>query len=297
MLMDKLALGTVQLGMEYGVGSSVKKLDSDQVEEILSTASELGIKTIDTASLYGNAQERLSNSNSKSSFNYISKTINCSEEKVSKSFLIDFEKAIQESCNLLKVNNTKLNGLLFHRPRDVFKKDGEKLFEIVHKYKLDGYIEKIGFSVYEPSELIELKKHFDFDLVQLPVNLFDHRAQKSEIIDTLFKDGVEFHSRSTFLKGLIFQEENNIPTNIKDHINKLRIFKNLCLELNCTPAELAFSYVQSLEFLSKIVIGVQDADQLRDTVSSFGNAAKISNIDYDLLSVNDPIFLNPGKWS
>ena len=72
--MNKLALGTAQFGLDYGVTNSEGKVQVEEVELILGCAKENSINTLDTAASYGNSEEVLG-SIGISDFQIITKTI------------------------------------------------------------------------------------------------------------------------------------------------------------------------------------------------------------------------------
>ena len=43
-------------------------------------------------------------------------------------------------------------------------------------------VEKIGISIYDPSELEQLMNLFKFDIVQAPLNIIDRRLEKVDAI-------------------------------------------------------------------------------------------------------------------
>ena len=53
----KLCLGTVQLGLPYGITNNNNRIKEGDVEEILFEASKQGINTLDTAHSYGCSEE------------------------------------------------------------------------------------------------------------------------------------------------------------------------------------------------------------------------------------------------
>ena len=57
--MSKLALGTANFGLEYGVKNLHTKLSDPEIGDIIKVANEAGIKTVDTAQAYGNCEQRL----------------------------------------------------------------------------------------------------------------------------------------------------------------------------------------------------------------------------------------------
>ena len=55
----KLALGTAQFGMEYGVANQSGKPSQKGMRSILDLAWDHGMHTIDTAKAYGNSEETI----------------------------------------------------------------------------------------------------------------------------------------------------------------------------------------------------------------------------------------------
>ena len=55
MIMNKLMLGTAQLGLNYGINNIYGQPSLDNSLNILEKANNLGIKYLDTAESYGNA--------------------------------------------------------------------------------------------------------------------------------------------------------------------------------------------------------------------------------------------------
>jgi len=55
----KIALGSAQFGMKYGVASSNKKVDKNTLEGILNLAWKANILFLDTAKVYGNSEKNI----------------------------------------------------------------------------------------------------------------------------------------------------------------------------------------------------------------------------------------------
>ena len=55
----KTILGTAQFGLDYGISNTTGKLNSHHIENILNTAIRLGVNYLDTANVYGDAEEKL----------------------------------------------------------------------------------------------------------------------------------------------------------------------------------------------------------------------------------------------
>ena len=59
----KLALGTVQFGIDYGVNSTYGQVRPEEVKKILSYARSKDIDFLDTAPAYGNSEKILGKAN------------------------------------------------------------------------------------------------------------------------------------------------------------------------------------------------------------------------------------------
>ena len=57
----KLALGTAQFGMSYGIANKKGKVEKEEITSILELAKEYEIDTLDTAKAYGKSEEYIGN--------------------------------------------------------------------------------------------------------------------------------------------------------------------------------------------------------------------------------------------
>ncbi|MBQ6566446.1 MAG: aldo/keto reductase, partial [Treponema sp.] len=57
--MSRLALGTVQFGMSYGISNTAGRVPQDEVGRILDYCKSSGIDTLDTAQGYGESEKVL----------------------------------------------------------------------------------------------------------------------------------------------------------------------------------------------------------------------------------------------
>jgi len=69
----KLGLGTVQFGQAYGVSNRTGQVSSDDVRTILDRAAAAGIRVLDTAANYGEAEAVLAGQNTQP-FRIVTKT-------------------------------------------------------------------------------------------------------------------------------------------------------------------------------------------------------------------------------
>ncbi|GAA4048609.1 aldo/keto reductase [Flavobacterium chungnamense] len=281
----KITLGTVQFGIQYGISNTHGVPSDSELESIFSVASELGIKQLDTAKAYGNAEERIGQlSNSK--FDIITKFPNVDSKE-------DLEIALSES--LQKLNVSSIYGYLAHNA-DVLIQN-PSLWEVLLDAKKEGKIKKIGYSLYNPEQLEQL---LDLncipDLVQLPYSILDRKFEKQ--LSILKQLGTEVHVRSVFLQGLYFMNPNKLPEKLQPLQDSLLELKNLCIENNVSVGEVALNYVISNPNIDKLVIGIETAEQLRENINLVTNwkSNKILFSKIEAIEIKDKSLLNPVNW-
>jgi aryl-alcohol dehydrogenase-like predicted oxidoreductase len=278
----KLALGTVQFGIDYGVSNKNGKVSINEVGEILECAKSQGIYTIDTASLYGTSEEVLGQFDL-DDFDVITKTIKIDKTLDRYQNFERFREAFFTSQK--KLGYIQLHGLMFHEASDLLSDSGFALWDLVDDFKQKEYVRKIGVSVYSPEQLDEILKMVDIDIVQLPLNMLDQRFLP--MLPELKKKNIEIHTRSTFLQGLLLMETcqlNPYFEPIKD------ILKNL--PPNRLDASLAF--VKNIKEVDKIVVGVTNRLELEQLCLSYTQS--ITGIDFSKFKIEDEKFINPSNW-
>ena len=276
--MNKLVLGTVQFGLQYGVNSAGRPSE-DAVRNILNEAVKGGITTLDTSSAYGNSEVILGECFSTSkSFKIVSKY---PKGKTS------VKEMFNTSLTRLKVDN--LYGYLLHH-FEVYK-NNPKVWDEFIALKESGIVKKIGFSLYTPEELgVILDRKSPFDLIQLPFNIFDKKFLP--YMKELHEKGVEIHVRSTFLQGLFFKDRNALPDKLQPMKKYLLQLDDLSYKSGLSISELALNYNLQNPYIDGVLIGVDNIEQLHMNLNSVKNMP----IDIDF-EVKEQELLNPVNWS
>jgi len=195
----KIALGTVQFGLDYGIINHSGQVSIDEVKNILDYAKDKGIDTLDTAARYGNSEQVLGEVGV-NNYRIITKTTPL------KNGVDGVIKGLHQSLDNLNIG--QVDGLLIHNINDVKDKRFGDLFHKLNELKEEGLINKIGFSTYTPDQVDFLLENFDFDLIQVPFNIFDNRLIQGGQLKALKKKKIEIHARSVFLQGLLLDFNN-----------------------------------------------------------------------------------------
>ena len=291
--LGKIGLGTAQWGMEYGVSSSGLKTNSIEVSNILSFAQKIGIRLIDTASLYGDAESVLGMQNIEN-FLLVTKTSQFAQSTILSTdidkMLIDFDNSLSH----LKVD--KIYGLLIHHADDLLVPGGEFLINALMSLRDRGLVKKIGVSIYDPNIIEILSKRIDLDIIQLPLNIFDQRAIHNGSLDFLNKLGIEVHVRSAFLQGLLLMPLNNVHKYFSKWYKLLSAWHKRCDLDGTTPLQSALGFVVSQNAVDYCVIGLENLEQLKD-IYTLSKSTSINKFDYSNFFTEDYGLIDPRNWN
>ena len=287
--MTKLALGTGQFGMDYGINSGIK-VEQNEVLKIVNLARKSGIKLIDTAQLYGSSEKVLGNVNTVD-FDIVTKSRAFEQDIINENEANLVINDLDHSLKLLKQKS--LYAFLVHHGEDLLKPGGEMIFNKLQILKEQGLVKKIGFSAYIDNQLIKIIERFDIDIIQLPMNILDNRLINNGLLNKLYSRGIEIHTRSVFLQGLLLMDMDKRPKYFDRWSNLWKFWYEWLTDNKLSPLEASIRYMISKPEISRVLVGVDNKEQLKNIVNaSDGNVPTIP----EELKTDDPDLLNPGNW-
>ena len=287
--MNKLALGTVQFGMKYGIANDSNTFPQSEIKEILKLAALKNINTIDTAISYGSSEKNLGKEKL-DTFNVITKLKSLPNNKRNISLWV--EKEINSS--LKRLNQKKVYGLLLHNTMDLIGVNGNKIYDALLELKEKNLISKIGISIYSPDELDIIISKFKIDIVQSPFNVFDTRLQDSGWMKELYDMNIEIHTRSTFLQGLLLMHEEKIPSKFSKWESLFHAWNEEVAKKNITKMEACLQFSCSFKEIDKVIFGVDNLKQFKEVMdyNFLNNSYNLNNF-----SSTDESLINPSKWN
>jgi aryl-alcohol dehydrogenase-like predicted oxidoreductase len=285
---NKIAIGSAQFGLNYGVSNQHGKVEHLEVASILYEAYTRGIEIIDTAIAYGNSEQLLGEIGI-SSWKVVSKLPKVPTEITATSTWVE-----QSVCgSLQRLNTSQLYGLLLHRPEQLLSAQGESLYRSLHLMKDQGLVQKIGISIYSPTELETLCDHFSFDLIQVPYNILDRSLERSGWLSKLKSLGVEVHVRSVFLQGLLLMNSLNRPAYFSRWQSFWQQWEQWLTETQLTSLQACLRFVLANPDIDRVVVGVDSLSQLQEILVA--TTGKFPSPP-DGLSCDDPALINPSRW-
>ena len=289
----KIALGTAQFGSDYGISNVNGKVGVKDAITILEYASNNGIKVIDTACTYGNSEEILGNAMCSNEFDIVTKTPVFSENLLSRKDEVKLIDTFQKS--LKKLKKKSIYGVLIHHVNDIFKSGGNYLIDALTHLKNEGFVKKIGVSIYTTEEVDRVLEMFLPDIIQLPINVFDQRLIHGGYVEKIKKKGIEIHARSIFLQGLLLMDYNKLDPffdDFKKHLNQYSIFLS---ENSLSKIQAALMFANGQKNIDKIIIGITSINELREIIDAVTYSLKMKN-DWSSFAYDNPKYLNPALW-
>jgi len=285
----KLALGTVQFGQNYGIANQTGQVSPAETKAILKLATAHRINMLDTATSYGDSELRLG-ALGIPNWQVVSKLPAVPDG------CADIAGWVNDSAHasLRRLGLQSLHGLLLHRPQQLLDADGDQIFLALQNLKTMGMVQKIGVSIYDPAELDALCPRFEFDIVQAPFNLLDRRMINSGWMSRLASGGTELHARSIFLQGLLLMTSSERPSKFNRWQQLWSAYSEWLLSDEITPLQACVRYSLSFAEITKVIVGVDTARQLREIVEATGGSIPVLP---RTLQVQDCDLINPSRWA
>ena len=291
----EICLGTAQFGLTYGITNAAGQVSEAEVKALLEMATSAGLRFLDTAQAYGNAETVLGRSLLPGqNFKLISKLRSQTQLVFTASDCVAWEKAFESSLKRLK--QQRLNALLLHSVRDLLKPGGHHLLDWLLSLRERGLVRRLGVSIYESSDLDGVPPEL-LDLVQLPLSLYDQRLLSDGTIDRLRAQGCAVHARSVYLQGLLLSRSANWPTwvNPTDREHHTRL-EELAAARGYTLVECALGFARAQEDLEAVVLGVCSRRELEQSLQAWRKSSPWDHYEWEQWNLETSEILDPRRW-
>lgn len=286
---NRLALGTVQFGLPYGIANDAGQVSSLEVKAMLQFAAAHGIDTLDTAIAYGESETRLGEFGMQG-FKVVTKLPAVPED------CVDISNWMEEqiATSLSRLGVTSVHGLLLHRAEQLIGSKGKAIYNKLQDFKNSGRVEKIGVSIYDPRQLDTITQLFRVDLVQAPFNLVDRRLLTSGWLARLKAEGVEIHIRSVFLQGLLLMPQVSIPTQFAPWNDLLHKWHQWLADHDVTAVAACLAHPLSFPEITRVVVGADSVGQIAQIINATNN---LPQVELPELRCEEARLINPASWS
>lgn len=291
----QLCLGTAQFGLAYGITNAVGQVDEEAVAALLVQAYQAGVRWLDTAQAYGNAEAVLGRQlPAAHGYRLISKLPAQSQPVFSVKDADVWEQAFLASCQRLGVQG--LDALLLHAPADLAKPGGHHLESWLLGLRERGLVRRIGVSIYAAEDL-EVVNPALLDLVQLPLSLLDQRLLQDGTLSRLRAGGTAIHARSLYLQGLLLTPAAHWPDWVSPEVRAhQQALEALSEQRGCRLIDLALGFAQEQTDLEAVVLGLCSVQELRELQAAWSATSPWQEGEWRTWALQDPGILDPRLW-
>ncbi len=275
--LSRLGMGNMRLPLRTDLEGS--PIDREKAQEIIDCAMSGGINYYDTAYVYnsGDSEKFLGEAMSK-----YPRESYCLATKFNIGANPDYKAVFEEQCN--RLNTDHFDFYLVHAVMDHnYKKYEESgCIEYFKELKKQGKIRYLGFSNHASPDILKyFRDLYEWDFIQLQLNYYDwqYGTAKSEYD---------------------ICAEKKIPVIVMEPVRGGRL-ASLTPEADellksahpsWSIASWALRWVKSLPQVQVVLSGMSDMEQIRDNISTFGEADELSADDTKLLMKACDMFRN-----
>lgn len=283
----RLALGTAQFGLDYGITNRRGRVGEGEVRQILGCAQTSGIRTIDTAIAYGESEVvvgRAIRQLAPAPFEVVTKLpADITHDAV--------EAAIRQS--IARLNVQRLYGCLIH---DVATLERDPLvMSALERTRRHGLVDHIGFSLYYPAELVRIA-HTSYDIVQLPYSVVDRRFEPH--LSTLRARGILIHVRSVFLQGLLLMDPEAVDSRFSAIDPSVRALRDIAETHGIPRSGLLLGFALANDTVDRVVMGVDGLASFEANVAAIdavvSRALPLAALNG--LALSNETLLVPSQW-
>lgn len=281
---SRLVLGTASFGMDYGATNADGKVAKEKIRAILEKCRTKGIRELDTAQAYGQAEEELGEAGV-GDFSITTKvSVHAGEGAKT------VTEKLRQSLRCLKVE--QIENLLLHNEDCLARDDAAPIAEELHRLVGKGLARKVGVSSYEPKQALELCKKYGFQVIQLPANALDQRLLQEGLYDRFRENKIEVQIRSIFLQGILIDYPRNPQKVPRELVRLTEEFRAKCRERGLSPLQGALGWVYQAFKQAKVVVGVSGSKDLQQILESLPQKA----LDYHFASPAWTEEFDPRTW-
>lgn len=264
--LSRLMLGTVQLGMPYGIANATGQPSADAVRRILATAIEHGVNCFDTAAAYGDSEvllgrllPEIAGPATWEQLLVVTKVQPLTPEQLTDHQLGEqvVRASVDRSRQRLGLDMLPL--VLFHREEDaVYAGVLEELCE-------RGWLRRWGVSCgNDPDGPLKLVNSPGIAALQLPASVLDQRHVRSGVFEQAASRGIAVFVRSIFLQGLMLLPDERVPPVLQCVVPVLQRLRHLAAESGMTLHSMALRYLLDAEGVTSVLVGAETVEHVQE---------------------------------
>jgi aryl-alcohol dehydrogenase-like predicted oxidoreductase len=296
---SEISLGTVEIGLDYGIPvAGEERLPSrTAAERLLNSALDLGCNLIDTARAYGASEEIIGHAlkSRRHEYTLATKVLHFEEIGLSSAALRQaVERSVGESLRALQTDVADI--VHVHSATVEVIRRGE-LAAVLQDLQQQGYIRFIGATTYSEAASVAALEDGRFDCLQIAYNLLDRRPE--DVVFALARQhDVGLIVRSVLLKGALTHRYTYLPAELAELKAAVTSLNTLLGTAEMSLPELAYRYVLAHPDVNTALVGTSRLEELEASLAY----TRRGPVPDDMLRsiqqvvVRDHAQLDPSTW-
>ncbi len=298
----RLTLGSAQWGQPYGIANHSGPPGDSELTRIAACAREAGLRTIDTAPAYGDAEMRigqlLRTMPPGDGWRVVTKL-----DPNAHAPGLGIAETLERAAESLARSRTALGRdvlpvVLLHRFAHRHACGG-KLWRTLLAERDAGRIGALGVSAANPEEAWAALDDPDLQVLQVATSLLDLRLYRQGFFPRARELGRTIYVRSIFLQGVAHLDPTALPTELAGLTRPLAAIHAHAATLGVPPRALFLAFAR--EFLpgAHPVLGCETADQLNESLADWArtdlDTANLNGL-VEALPTLDAAAVDPSRW-
>ena len=291
-----LSLGTVSLGIDYGIAApgAVARPPEDEAIALIRAAVDRGITLIDTAPAYGDAERIVGRAVGRDPRAIVATKTPPLQDVVSgfsRTVIPSIESSLRalgrDTIDILHVHNATRDMIVAHEPIDALLDARRR-----------GLVRVLGATVYDEAAAHAAIRSGAFGVLQVAFNVLDQRMIR-EVIPAAHAAGIGVVVRSAFLKGALTPKAPWLP----DTLAPLRAAAARARDALANGSwdalpRAAMRFCLSAPDVASVLTGARTLAELEPALAAEADA----QLDRDAMSVaatlaiDDDALLDPSRW-
>ena len=291
-MIDRLVLGTAQLGMCYGINNKIGKPDFIIARDIIKAAFDNGITRFDTSQAYGDSEEVLGNVFDDLKINTKVKVYSKLDPKLILSDRFAVRASVENSLRKLKIN--QLEGLSLHHESNLDYWD-KGLSQSLQGLVASGEIGLVGVSFYASQRALDVLDIEGIDMIQIPANILDRRFENIGVFSKAKERGKDIFVRSILLQGLLLTGLDCVPDSMRYVLPYLEQLEKIASDLKLSRQQLVLGYAAQKWPKAFVLFGAESSGQVVNNLKVLLNKPAVNVDDNPFKDVPENL-LNPVLW-
>jgi len=279
-----ITLGTVELGLDYGIGAAHRPSEVEATD-LLHFALDKGVTVIDTARAYGDAERIIGAAlkHRRQEYVLVSKV---------KSVAAEVENLVEASLRELQTDH--IDVMMLHCGMELLP-DADATGAL-ERCREAGKVRYIGASIYEPEAALNTIRSGRYDCIEVGYSPLDRRPE-AEVLAEAEKAGVGILARSVLLKGALSSRYRDLPLGLESLRHCVKQLAQIAGSVEELPA-FAYRYVLSRTPPHSALIGTSIKTELLAAIEAAvrGPLSAEQLAAVRTVELENERYLNPGLW-